>query len=46
MEMKTQTKVDIIPISIVLAPNMLHHNNVEIIYARASNFRMELIRFH
>jgi hypothetical protein len=34
----------IIPIYVAFAPNMLHHNNVGITYARASNFRMELIR--
>jgi hypothetical protein len=36
---------NIVPISVALAPNMLHHNNVGTTYARASNFRMELIRF-
>jgi hypothetical protein len=36
---------DIVPISVTLAPNMLYHNNVRITYARASNFKMELIRF-
>jgi hypothetical protein len=35
---------DIVPISIALASNMLHHNNVGIINARTSNFRMEPIR--
>jgi hypothetical protein len=36
---------NIVPISIALAPNMLHHNNVGITYVGASNFRMELIIF-
>jgi hypothetical protein len=35
---------NIVPISVPLAPNMLHHNNVGITDARASNFRTELIR--
>jgi hypothetical protein len=35
---------DIIPISVALAPNMLHHNSVGITYAGTSNFRMELVR--
>jgi hypothetical protein len=37
--------VDVILISIAHAPNMLHHNDVEVTYARISNFSMELIRF-
>ncbi len=35
---------NIVPISITLAPNMLHHNNVGITYVGASNCRMEPIR--
>jgi hypothetical protein len=35
---------NIVPISIVLAPNMLHHNNVGITYVGASNFKIEPIR--
>jgi hypothetical protein len=35
---------NIIPISVALAPNLLHHNNVGITYVGASNFRMELVR--
>jgi hypothetical protein len=35
--MKAQIVADV-------APNMFHHNNVGVIYARTSNFRMELIR--
>ncbi len=45
MEMKAQIMVDVIPISITFAPSLLHHNNVGIIYAKTSNFRMEPIRF-
>jgi hypothetical protein len=37
--------VDVVLISIVLVPNLLHHNNVGVIYPGTSNFRMELIRF-
>jgi hypothetical protein len=36
---------NIVPISVALTPNMLHHTNVGTTYARASNFRMELTRF-
>jgi hypothetical protein len=36
--------VDIVLISVALAPNMLDHNNVGITYVGASNFRMELVR--
>jgi hypothetical protein len=35
--------VDIIPICVALAPNVLHHNNVRITYEGTSNFRMELV---
>jgi hypothetical protein len=37
--------VDVVLISIIPPPNMLHHNNVEAIYARISNFSVELVRF-
>jgi hypothetical protein len=36
---------DIVPISVTLTPNLLHHNNVGISYVGASNFIMEPIRF-
>jgi hypothetical protein len=35
---------DILLISVALTPNLLHHNNVGINYARASNFKMEQVR--
>jgi len=35
--------VNIVPISVVLTSNTLHHNSVGITYARASNFKMESI---
>jgi hypothetical protein len=35
----------IVPISIVHAPSMLHHNNGGVTYGGTSNFRMELVRF-
>jgi hypothetical protein len=38
MEMKIQIVVDIIPIFVAFAPNLLHHNNVRVTYARTSNF--------
>jgi hypothetical protein len=43
--MKAQIVADVVPISIALAPNLLHHNNVGIIYPGTSNLRMEPIRF-
>jgi hypothetical protein len=36
---------DIILIFVAFAPNLFHHNNVEINYVGASNFIMELVRF-
>ncbi len=33
-----------IRIFVTLAPNLLHHNNVGIAYAKISNLKMELIR--
>jgi hypothetical protein len=36
---------DIVPISITLAPNLFHHNNVGGTYAKTSNFKVEPIRF-
>jgi len=45
VEMKVQTVVNVVPISIAPTPNMLHHNNVGITYAKTFNFIMELIRF-
>jgi len=33
VEMKAQIVVDVVPIFVVLAPNLLHHNNVRITYA-------------
>jgi hypothetical protein len=35
---------DGVPISISIVPNLLHHNNVGVTYARTSKFRMEPIR--
>jgi hypothetical protein len=43
--MKAQNVANVIPISIVLVPNLLHNNNVGVTYVRTSNFRMEPIRF-
>ncbi len=37
--------VDVIPISTILAPNLLHHNNVGVSYVGTFNFKMELIKF-
>jgi hypothetical protein len=42
--MRIQTMVDVVPISITLIPNMLHHNNVGITYVGTSNFRVEPIK--
>jgi hypothetical protein len=36
--------IDIVLIFVALAPNMLHHNNIGITCAGASNFRMEPVR--
>jgi hypothetical protein len=36
--------VDVVPISIAPTPNLLHHNNVGITYAKKINFIMEPIR--
>ncbi len=30
MEMKVLIAVDVVPISVALTPNLLHHNNVEL----------------
>jgi hypothetical protein len=35
--------VDVTPIFVPLAPNLLHHNNVKVTCARTSNFRVELV---
>ncbi len=35
----------VIVLFIVVAPSLLHHNNIGVTYARISNFRMELVRF-
>jgi hypothetical protein len=43
--MRVHFVADVIPIFIVLAPNLLHHINVGVTYARTSNFKMEPIRF-
>jgi hypothetical protein len=45
MEMETQIVVDVMPISVTPTPSLLHHNNIEVTYARISNFRMEPIKF-
>jgi hypothetical protein len=37
--------VNVVPISIAHAPNLFHHNNVGVTYARTFNFRMKPIRF-
>jgi hypothetical protein len=34
----------ILPIFVILVPNLLHHNNVGITYAGISNFKMESVR--
>ncbi len=33
MEMKAQVVADMVPISVVPAPSLLHHNNVGVTYA-------------
>jgi hypothetical protein len=45
MEMRAYIMANTVPISIALAPNMLHHNSVGITYAKASNIIMKLVRF-
>jgi hypothetical protein len=37
--------VDVVPISVALVPNLLHHNNVGDTYPRTSNFTMEPVKF-
>jgi hypothetical protein len=37
--------VDVVPIFVAPIPSLLHQNNVGVIYARPSNFKMELLRF-
>jgi hypothetical protein len=44
MEMKAQIVVNVVPISIVHVPSLLHQNHIRITYVGTSNFRMELIR--
>jgi len=41
MEMKAYTMANVAPISMTFTPNLFHHNNVRITYARISNFRLE-----
>jgi hypothetical protein len=43
VEMKAQIMVDVTLIFVVCAPNLLHHNNVEVTYVETSNFKMELV---
>jgi hypothetical protein len=45
VEMKAQTVVNVIPISVVPVPSLLHQNNIGVTYVGTSNFRMEQIRF-
>jgi len=45
MEMRAQTMANVVPISVALVSNMLHHNNVGITYPRTSNLRMEPIKY-
>jgi hypothetical protein len=42
--MKVHSMANVIPIVIAPTPNLLHHNNVGVTYARTYNFRMEIIR--
>ncbi len=44
MEMRAQIVAYVIPISIALAPSLLHHNNVGVTYLGISNLKMELVR--
>jgi hypothetical protein len=44
MEMKARIITNVEHVSIVLTPNLLHHNNVEVIYPGISKLRMEPIR--
>ncbi len=43
--MRAQTMANVVPISVALVSNMLHHNNVGITYPRTSNLRMEPIKY-
>ncbi len=43
--MRTQIKVDVVPISIAHVQSLLQQINIGITYVRTSNFKMELIRF-
>ncbi len=43
MEMKAHTVANVVLISIAPTPNMFHHNNVGVTYARTSNFKVEQI---
>jgi hypothetical protein len=45
MEMRAQTMVDVVLIYVAPTPSLLHQNNIEVTYARTSNFKMEPIRF-
>ncbi len=44
MEIKVRIVVDVVQISIALLPNLLHHNNVGITYAKEINFIVEPVR--
>jgi hypothetical protein len=43
MEMKVHIVANVVPISIASAPNLFHHNNVGVTYAKTSNFKVEQI---
>jgi hypothetical protein len=43
--MRAQTRVGVIPIFVVLIQSLLQQNNIEVTYARTSNFKMEPVRF-
>jgi hypothetical protein len=44
MEMRAQTVVDVVLLSVAPISNLLHHNNVGVTYPRTSNLRMEPVR--
>jgi hypothetical protein len=44
--MRAWTMTNVIHISIVLAPILLHHNNVGVTYPKTSNLRMEPVKFY
>ncbi len=45
VNMRAQTMANVVPIFVAPVQSLLHQDNIEITYARISNFRMEPLTF-